>query len=164
MIFSPKFRQYTLYFAAVLVLSVSVPLIYIQVNEDIVLFRKGEEKFLGGEFEDAADYFQASLDHGNRGLTVLTRLGDSYLALGRFEDALAVYETAGKIVPDNPYLFLKLAHVLSINGETAMALETVDDVLKDFPDWDQAKLIQARILAQDGRFQEAIDIYYQVLE
>ncbi len=91
------------------------------------------------------------------------RLGDAYLALEKFDKALDIFFQIEQKSPDNLSLQVKLAQVHLLNNNPDHALAIIDRVLDQKPGWRIAQLWQARILSRQGRFVEAIDIYYRIL-
>lgn len=161
---SPKIRQYLLYALSILLLLVLTPWWYVRVNEEYVLYRRADNYYADQDFEKAANNYFLAFQKGLDDPRLLNRLGDSYLALQEFGRALEVILEMKSLMPENLSVQIKLAHVYSLNKLDSKALDTISRVLEKKPDWQTALLWKARILSQDGQFEEAIEIYRQILD
>ncbi len=160
---SPKSRQYLLFAGLLCLLLATVPWAYTRIHQDIVLFHKAQQSFMANDYEKAAKRYRMALAKGMDNPRLLERLGDTHLVLEEFDKALDAFMKLGQQKPEDLALQLKLAHMYSLNNQTDKALAVIDRVLEKKPGWETALLWQARILARQGRFREAIDIYYRIL-
>lgn len=160
---NPRIHQYFLYGFILCILMVSIPWLYVTLNQDIVWFRKGEKSFFAGEYEKAAGFFIRSVQVGQPAPKTLNLLGDSYLAMDKFPEALDAFSKLRSMVPGDLNAMVKLAQVLALNREPQKALLLLEEVLEKKPDHKIAMLWLARILTGKGDFDRAIDIYYQLL-
>lgn len=163
MTLSPRTRQYILYALSICTLLAVVPWWYLKNNQEYLLYRQGDYFYSQEDFENAARYYSLAFEKGVNKPQLLNRLGDTYLALQEFGRALEVFLEMKAVMPENLSVKVKLAHVYSLNDMTDRALSTINQVLDIEPNQDTVLLWKARILAQDGQFQEAIEIYHDVL-
>ncbi|MFO7884271.1 MAG: tetratricopeptide repeat protein [Desulfobacteraceae bacterium] len=160
---SVKSRQYLLFAGMLCFLMAAVPWAYMRINPDAVLSHHARQAFMAKDYQKAATLYGMALEKGAADPAVRHRLGDTYLALGKFDRALDVFLQMQQKSPENVFLQVKLAQVYLLNNNFDHALALVDRALVKKPDWDIALLWQARILSRQGRFLEAIDIYYRIL-
>ncbi|MFO8032597.1 MAG: tetratricopeptide repeat protein [Desulfohalobiaceae bacterium] len=161
---SLKFRQYLGFLAMLLLLLAALPWIYMQLNQDQVLYRQAEQALRSSQYQEAVRLYQSSRQEGMQPASVLQGLGEAYLALGEFNRAKQVFLELSLSRPQDQGPRLQLAQAMALSGEGTRALEIVEAILAHQPSWKTARIFQARILAWQGRFQEAIDIYYQILK
>ncbi len=161
---SPKSRQYLLYALSILLLLALTPWWYMRVNEEYILYRRADNYYVDQDFEKAATNYYLAFQKGIDDPRLLNRLGDAYLALQEFGRALDVFLEMKSLMPENLSVQIKLAHVYSLNNLNSKALDNINRVLKKKPDWTIALLWKARILSGDGKFEEAIEIYRQILD
>jgi len=160
---SVKFRQYFLFAGMLCFLMAAVPWAYTRIHQDTVLSHHARQAFLAKDYQKAARLYGMALEKGAADPAVRHRLGDTYLALGKFDRALDVFLQMQQKSPENVSLQVKLAQVHLLNNNFHHARALIDRALAKKPDWNTALLWQARILSRQGHFQEAIDIYYQIL-
>jgi|SRR5579859_2062283 len=89
-------------------------------------------------------------------------LAEEYIELGRFDEAVALYESAATGPhADDPTLLLGLARARHRRGDAAAALEALDRLKQAEPDFQSAEghLIYARCLEELGREAEALAEY-----
>ncbi|MEI9851729.1 MAG: hypothetical protein WDN24_13785 [Sphingomonas sp.] len=136
----------------------------IGANRHLRLARARAEAVLDPEREiraarDALDLADTAANH--------LRLGDAYAALGRWGEAIPLYQasirkTAGDIDPRTQH---KLAEALYASGAGAEALALLDAV--DLPagqsERDRHLLLRAKTLEHLGRKEEALQIYADVV-
>lgn len=161
---SLKFRQYLAFLAMLLLLLAALPWIYMQLNQDQVLYRQAEQALRSSQYQEAVRLYQSSRQEGMQPARVLQGLGEAYMALGKFNRAKQVFLELSLSRPLDQGPRLQLAQAMALSGEGTRALEIVEAILAYQPSWKTARIYQARILAWQGRFQEAIDIYYQILK
>lgn len=140
-----------------------IPWLYLTLNHELVLFRKGENSFFSGDYEKAARFFIQSIHVGGATPKKLNLLGDSYLAMDKFVEALDIFLKLRTTVPEDLNAMVKLAQAHTLNHQTQNALLLLEEVLEKKPDHKIAMLWQARILTGEGDFDRAINIYYQLL-
>ncbi len=160
---TPRTRQYSFFGFLLCVLTVLAPWLYLTMNQDLALFRKGEKQFFSGNYEKAAQYFIASIQRGVPTPKALNLLGDSYLSMGKSDQALEVFLDIRSMAPHDLNAMVKLAQVYFINRQAQTALSLLEEVLEQRPDHKIAMLWKARILAGKGDFDQAITIYTQIL-
>jgi hypothetical protein len=89
-------------------------------------------------------------------------LGEECLALGRYEEARAQYETILTMyMGDEPGFMVARARAEFGLGHFTDVLATLDEVRRRWPDFQSADghLLYARTLEEEGRFAEAVDEY-----
>ncbi len=107
--------------------------IYQRIVEELPAYPDGQY-FMGsalydmGQYEEAIPYLKRSAELDPNGYTqgfdALTLCGDIYLKEGRFEEALAIYETAKKVRPESTYVDYKMK--LAREKKTAPATKVND--------------------------------------
>ena len=94
---------------------------------------------------------------GNRlYLGALVRLGYAYQELGRFDDAVAVFERARRLAPGDGLadLYLAQAHIAAGRHDTAIAIAR--EGARRSPDDTRFTRLEAQALRESGRFDEAV--------
>lgn len=100
----------------------------------------------------------------------LLRLGDSYYALRRFDEAIAVYNRVAAATPDRQgydYALFQIGQAHAAAGRTDEAFATFDRVLRDFPASPirpQVRYARGFLLFGQGDYDGAIREYGQVVE
>ena len=162
-LFSAKTRQYTGFALMLLFLMLVTPWAYMHFNQEEVLWRKGQQAFAAGDYEQAAGYYSRALKKGKINYMLLDRLGDSSLATGRPDQARDAFEFLRQRYPDDARVLLKLARAYWSINDSGQAMEAVDQALEFRSDWKNALFLRAQIFTSQGRFEEAINIYYRIL-
>lgn len=160
---SARSSQYLLFAGMLCFLLAAVPWAYTRIHQDEVLSHHARQAFMANDYQKAARLYRMALEKGIDDPAAWHRLGDTYLALEKFDKALDAFLQIKQKSPDNLSLQVKLAQVHLLNNNPDHALAIIERVLDQKPDWDIALVWQARILSRRGRFQEAIDIYYRIL-
>ncbi len=161
--FSAKTRQYTGFALMLLFLMLVTPWAYMHFHQEEVLWRKGQQAFAAGDYEQAAEYYSRALKKGKISYMLLDRLGDSSLATGRPDQAREAFQALRQRYPDDAQVLLKLARACWSTNDSGQALEVVDHALELKSDWKNALFLRAQILTSQGKFEEAINIYYRIL-
>ncbi len=156
-------RQYLLFAGMLCFLMAAVPWAYTRINQDVVLSHHARQAFMAKDYQKAAGLYRMALEKGIDNPVAWHRLGDTYLALEKFDKALDIFLQIEQKSPDSLSLQVKLAQVHLLNNNPDHALAIIDRVLDQKPGWRIARVWQARILSRQGRFVEAIDIYYRIL-
>ena len=162
-LFSAKTRQYTGFALMLLFLMLVTPWAYMHFNQEEVSWRKGQQAFAQGDYEQAAKYYSRALKKGKVNYMLLDRLGDSSLATDRPEQARQAFQALHQRYPDDERALLKLARAYWSISNAGQALDVVDQALELKSDWKNALFLRAQILAGKGNFEEAINIYYRIL-
>ncbi len=161
---SPKFRQILLFGLLLILLLLIVPWLYLQSNQEHVLHRQGAQALQEGRHQEAVQFLQASRQAGKDTIRLLEKLAEACLALEEFEQAKDIFTELSRRKPEDKQLQLQLAKVKALSGTEDQALQLLDSLLAQKPGWRTARIYKARILTWNDRFQEAIDIYYQILK
>lgn len=93
--------------------------------------------------------------HGN--------LGAAYLALDRYEEALAQFCEAARVLPNTPWTHSKVAMALFFSGRTAAAIEAWRVALSMAPHDSQTLTFLAVALVKQGQDREAVERYREAL-
>ena len=91
-------------------------------------------------------------------------LGGSLEKQNRADEALAVYEAALKLHPDNYDVHFSLAQLCAAQGKPDEAIAHYTAALKESPEFATARVNLANILVQQGKFDQALTHYEQALE
>jgi len=78
--------------------------------------------------------------------------------------ALSVMEKLVETRKDDPNALFAYAHLAMRHGQFDTALATLDEVLKNEPEWSKAIILRARILAMQGGREQALDYLAGVLK
>ncbi|MDR1935650.1 MAG: PEP-CTERM system TPR-repeat protein PrsT, partial [Candidatus Accumulibacter sp.] len=93
-----------------------------------------------------------------------TTVGNAYLALNNLEAAKKSFETAQSFVPGYGPALLGQARVKASGRDIGGALALLDAALLDNPGFYEASQLKGDLLAFDGKTEEALGIYRQVLD
>jgi serine/threonine-protein kinase len=128
----------------------------------------GDFELRNGDPARAEAIFQR-LDTGRPPLSVLINLGFSRYLLGRYREAVAVYQRAAEISPENPDVLINLADAETEAGDLAAAAAHYRRLLKNLEAAAERgpgvgnDLLRAQCLARLGRGGEAVDLVQRVL-
>ena len=95
------------------------------------------------------------------------RLAEEYVELGRFADALPLYESAlTGLHADDPALLLGLARTSFALGDAQRALDALDHLRQANPDFQsmEGHLLYAKSLEAAGRQEEALEEYAALID
>lgn len=137
-----------------------------------------------GNYDDAVVQYNAALANSKGDMEVLYALERIYLkklvqspadaelnanigaikqAQGDFESALAYYNKAEQINPNNINTRLNLGTLFQQKKDYLKAIKSYDSVLVMYPDNVQANLFKAQALSEMGDKKEALNLYKKVL-
>lgn len=83
---------------------------------------------------------------------------------GNFEQAIASYQQAIQILPDQPEIHQKLAVTFVLNGQLEAGIKALQTAINLSPDFAEAYLIIGNILQQQNQIELAIWAYTQALD
>ncbi len=113
-----------------------------------------------GRTREAEEAFRAVLKADPRSAVAAYNLG-VILAQDRIEEAVPLCRKAAKLRPDEPKYAYTLAFYLHQRGNTEDAVGTLRRMLVDHPAYADGYLLLGEILEQQGRIEEAVDLYRQ---
>lgn len=139
---------------------------YYKLNQEWIVFRKAENRFAQREYSAAIPLYEEAVAGGIRSATPRHHLGESYLALGQFQDALRTYEGLSRLYPEDLYALKNLAalydhfHRLDdaialyhkVDGKASLdvpSLLRLADLNKRKQAFEAAQAVYGRILARD---------------
>ena len=122
------------------------------------LCQLGDARLHFGKYEEAVSAYDMAEGCGK---TEVARTGKAEVlkAQGRFEDALAAYESIIKDFPANVFARNGKAEVLKAQGRFEDALAAYESTIKDFPANVFARTGKAEVLKAQGRFEDALAAY-----
>ncbi len=97
----------------------------------------------------------------NREIT-LRLLTETMVYDGRDEEALALIQAEIALNPANEGLQMTLANVLYYAGDNQAALEALEALAEDSPQYLEALTLRASILLEEYKFSDALDAYKQI--
>ena len=135
-------------------------------------------------YEQAAKAYQAALEIQPHNVEALNNLGLTYQELGRFDEAIAVYERGLIVSPDLPQLRVNLATARDLHagtysltayqhyqegmratrtGRTVAAIAAWKQAIVKSPKYLQAHLQLAGLYFENGEYESAISIYLSAI-
>ncbi len=126
-------------------------------------YRAGQEEFLKGEFDKAADHLRQSLRLAPtaKGWHVL---GDTLLSQGRFNEAADAYREAVKLEPGKRLSWMRLGRALINSGGNAEAAQAFLKAQELKPEDPEAYREQAEALVGADRSAEAVASLQKAIE
>lgn len=134
------------------------------------LFKRRDYAASARAFEQFLSAYTRSAESVPYYADALLRLGDSYYALRRFDEAIAVYNRVAGATPDRQgydYALFQIGQAHAAAGRPAEAMAHYDRVLRDFPSSPirpQARYARGFLLFNQGDYDGAIREYRQVVE
>jgi len=110
------------------------------------------------------DKYKSDLTANPKDTTALLALGGMYEIAGRFEEAAGYFKRYLEIVPANASIRMNLAGVYYNNAQRPLALNELQLVLKDHPDYVYAMFNLGVIYLAEGKKDEAIKWWRKVME
>jgi tetratricopeptide (TPR) repeat protein len=117
------------------------------------LLHKAEGLFDKARYQDASGYYSSLADQQER---FLKPLADCYLALGKVEEALKLYERLIRVDPPYRAAYFKAAQILQERGEYDQAVELMDKLIAFNGKEKQAYIQKARILGIAGKYDRCV--------
>ena len=115
-----------------------------------------------GDHDHAVEWISRAIRQAPK-TDYLTNLGTALLNQGRREEALATFDKAVQLAPDNADLWRNLGNTLADVGRGAEAILSLQHALKLNPEhWDAAHKV-GLLLYQSGRIEEAL-VYFNLHE
>ncbi|ROH93903.1 ATP-binding protein [Microcystis aeruginosa FACHB-524] len=93
----------------------------------------------------------------------LLNIGNELGDLGRYEEAIAAYDEAIKIDPNDPDLWHNKGNQLANLGRYEEALSAYEEAIRLKPDYEAAWLNKGNQLANLGRYEEALSAYDEAI-
>ncbi|MFO0919519.1 MAG: tetratricopeptide repeat protein [Planctomycetaceae bacterium] len=117
--------------------------------------------------DDAAEFYRVAMKLDKDRLSIIySELGELYLKAHRYKDATTVYAEASKersLADRRPDFLFRLAYVQEMSGETAAALESIDEALKLVPDNPTLRVRECWIYSHSKQFDKAIAGFEKVM-
>jgi len=112
----------------------------------------------------ALEIFETLMDREGESWDLLLQTAEIYNTLGRYDDAIARYESMMRIDPGNDALKRQLAETYSKAGrqdEAVALLESMHEVRPDDPD---VSLVLAEMYVDRGEIAKALDLFTSILK
>lgn len=105
--------------------------LYRLTHQEWITFREAETEYNKKNFKQAIRLYEMSLDEGLSHFFMSANLGNSYVALGKFNEAIAVFKDYLAYHPYDREARLSLAKALSWTGNTKEAEEEYQKILEE---------------------------------
>ncbi len=128
------------------------------------LTKKGESLYINGNYEEALECFQKTLELDGKNFIALKYQGMILQLKDEHIEALKSFEEANKISSDDPETLYYMAVSLYEVGDFQESKKLAEKVIKIRSDWDDAWCILAMALESVDSEDEAIDAYNKALE
>jgi len=122
-----------------------------------------EIALLSGEPKTALNRANVALDLDPERPETLCLLARAMRKLNQYDEALSVLETAIPLTAEPLPILLERAKLLEVSQGSAVALQALQDLVKDYPDDPGIQASLARNLATEGQNQEAIQAAQKAL-
>jgi tetratricopeptide (TPR) repeat protein len=113
---------------------------------------------------DMAEIAAGELSEGPGAHETFTLLGGIHLAIGERDKALAAFDRALELEPDDVSARAQRARIHTESGENERALQDLDHAVKLAPDFAEHHVARAKPLALLGRFGEAVSAASRAIE
>lgn len=132
----------------------------IQPNDPIIHFALAELLYFDGQYLRASREYDTVLESGEyevNGVNLFSRLADSSLQSGNYQDALKWYDEINEqeMVPED---YLKKAVAYEKNDRTQEAIKITKSLLNKAPDFIQAYFYLQQLYENEKMFADAIEI------
>ncbi|MCO4350481.1 tetratricopeptide repeat protein [Staphylococcus agnetis] len=132
----------------------------LQPNDPVIHFALAELLYFDGQYLRASREYDTVLESGEyevNGVNLFSRLADSSLQSGNYQDALKWYDEMNEqeMVPED---YLKKAVVYEKNDRTQEAIKITKSLLNKDPDFIQAYFYLQQLYENEKMFADAIDI------
>ncbi|THD54171.1 MAG: tetratricopeptide repeat protein [Phenylobacterium sp.] len=117
-----------------------------------------------GRGAEALDQLRQTTHHRPPYPLAFVELGDELGKLGRFDEALAVFEAGLALAPDAPVLHMALGYLHLNRNHRAAARTLFQRVRAAAPERYDARVALANVMTLDGDYAGAADLYRQALE
>ena len=124
------------------------------LQDPATLFQRAYQLQQAGDYAAAADAYREFLKQRPDEVAALSNFGVVLVKLGRYDEAIAEYETADKALPNDPRIGLNLALAYSKSGRLREAAAR----LESLPKSDQVTLLLADTRLRLGENQRVIDL------
>ena len=108
-------------------------------------------------YQDALPYLQRGVELEPRSARAYFRLGDNYVQLGKYDEAIAAYKKAGELVPKSGWSEAGIAYVYALMGKQREAREMINGLKAD-------PIAIARVYVALGDKDEAFRILVKAIE
>ncbi|NJH97347.1 tetratricopeptide repeat protein [Staphylococcus agnetis] len=132
----------------------------LQPNDPVIHFALAELLYFDGQYLRASREYDTVLESGEyevNGVNLFSRLADSSLQSGNYQDALKWYDEMNEqeMVPED---YLKKAVAYEKNDRTQEAIKITKSLLNKDPDFIQAYFYLQQLYENEKMFPDAIDI------
>ncbi|UXU53976.1 tetratricopeptide repeat protein [Staphylococcus agnetis] len=132
----------------------------LQPNDPVIHFALAELLYFDGQYLRASREYDTVLESGEyevNGVNLFSRLADSSLQSGNYQDALKWYDEMNEqeMVPED---YLKKAVAYEKNDRTQEAIKITKSLLNKDPDFIQAYFYLQQLYENEKMFADAIDI------
>ncbi len=117
-----------------------------------------------GNGEEAIPILERLRDERPAEIQILLQLSEAYAQADRLQEARRTYRTILDVDPDHVLARIGLARLREREGERAVALQLLDEILARQPDYGPALAEKARILYEGQQYEQAIPWLVRALE
>jgi len=116
-----------------------------------------------GKQAEAVDEFNKAIEKDPKQPGILARLGDAYMKMEKYDDALATYQKAAALGATDPVIFTNMGVVLSKLGKVAESQDAFKKAAAMSPGSAQNHYNLGVTMFNSGRLAEAIDAFKQAI-
>ncbi len=145
------------------VLAAATTGLYQAVNHDRILYLDAVRLFKRDSYCEALPIFQKLAVKDFRKTDSLIYMGLSYEKQGNTRDSIRIFRQVLSLEPSNDDVRFKLGELYERDHEYRLAADMYGEIIKKKPANRAARVRRARALTAMGRFDEAIDIYREML-
>lgn len=124
-------KQNYIYAILIVLTVVGTILLYRVVNSEWILFREAETSYQNKEYAAAINFYNKSVEAGMPPSKVAINLANSYVSVGNFKEAIALYKGYLLEYPKDTNVRLALARVLSWSGDLKESESEYKKILDD---------------------------------
>lgn len=139
-----------------------VPLLRDALSSPAMLEVVAEFFFSRGYWDDAIRAYMMLVPVSDHPATLYQKMGYARQKLGDIPAAITLYEKAEMLDPHNRWTWRRLAACYRLAGNPRKALEYYERLAKAKPDDLGLTLQRAGALAEDGRYADALKLYFKV--
>ena len=134
-----------------------------QPDHPVALYYQGSLFLAQNQYKPAITNFETVLHFQPEFVPALAGLGRAWLMLGEMDKALAYYEKAVDLEPENLLYRRQLLNVYQESGKTKLANNQIKEMLYYTPGVKQGYLTKGRQLLIMGEYEEAIILMDKIL-
>lgn len=132
-------------------------------QNSIAMYHLAQVAIKKGDFNHALYHLNNALSLNPTSPAIYNLMGKAYFAQGNDAAAIEAFKKSISIKPEFTISYLDLADVYSQRKDGEFAIEQLKTALTINPDYYDAKLKLADLSLETGKYQQAIDVYSQLI-